>query len=120
MFGFGEDGVESEPCAEFVKIFKDKETAEEGLIALFADYGFLCFDLLEKFPFIGGDGSDEGITLGGDYFFEGVAIDGWVLFLKAAVEENEKVANVTATDGAEPIASFVIFKYLVEMLGAFL
>ena len=119
MFGFGEDGVESEPCAEFVEIFKHKETAEEGLIAFFSDYSFLCFDLLQKFPFIGGDRSDEGIALGGDYFFEGVAIDRWVLFLEAAIEENEEVADVTATDGAEPIASFLIFKYLVEILGAF-
>ena len=110
MLGFGEDGVESEPCAEFVEILKDKETAEEGLIAFFADYGFLGLDLLQEFPFIGGDRSDEGIALGGDYFFEGVEIDGRVLFLEAAVEENEEVANVTATDGAEPIASFLIFK----------
>ena len=119
LLGFSEDGVESEPCAEFVEIFKDKETTEEGLIAFFADYGFLCFDLLQKFPFIGGDGSDEGIALGGDHFFEGVAIDGWVLFLEAAIEENEEVADVTATDGAKPIAGFLIFKYLIEILGAF-
>jgi hypothetical protein len=78
LFGFGEDGVESEPCTEFVEIFKHKEAAEEGLIAFFTDYGFLCLDLLQKFPFIGGDRSDEGIALGGDYFFEGVAIDGWI------------------------------------------
>ena len=120
LFGFCKDGVESEPCAEFVEIFKDKKTAEEGLIAFFPDDGILSFDLLEEFPFIGGDGSDEGIALGGDHFFEGVAIDGWVLFLEAAVEENEEVADVTSTDGAEPIASFLIFKYLVEILGAFL
>ncbi len=58
--------------------------------------------------------------MGGDYFFEGVAIDGWVLFLEAAVEENEEVADMTTTDGAKPIACFLIFKYLVEILGAFL
>ena len=120
MFGFGEDGVESEPCAEFVEIFKHKETAEEGLIAFFTDDSFLCLDLLQKFPFIGGDRSNKGIALGGDYFFEGVAINGWILFLEAAVEENEEVADVTTTDGAKPIASFLIFKYLVEILGALL
>ena len=102
MLGFGKDGVEAEPCTEFVEILEYKETAEEGLIAFFTDYGFLGFDLLQKFPFIGGDRSDEGIALGGDYFFEGVAIDGWVLFLEAAVEENEEVADVTTTDGAKP------------------
>lgn len=120
LFSFGENGVESEPCAEFVEILKYKETAKEGLIAFFTDYCFLGFDLLQKFPFIGGDRSDEGIALGGDYFFEGVAIDGWVLFLEAAIEENEEVADVSTTNGAEPIASFLIFKYLVEILGAFL
>ena len=120
LFGFGEDGVESEPCAKFIEILEDKETAEEGLIAFFADDGILSFDLLQKFPFIGGDRSDEGIALGGDHFFEGVAIDGWVLFLEAAVEQNEEIADVTTADGAKPIASFLIFKYLVEILGAFL
>lgn len=120
LFGFGEDGVESRPCAEFIEIFKHKETAEEGLIAFFSSYSFCVSNLFEKFPFTGSDRPDEGIALGGDYFFEGIAIDGWILFLEAAVEENEEIANVTTTDGAEPIAGFLIFKYLIEILGAFL
>ncbi len=37
----------------------------------------------------------KGIALGGDHFFDGVAINGWVLFLEAAVEENDEVADVT-------------------------
>lgn len=81
MLGFGEDGVEAEPGALFVAILKDKEAAEEDLVAFFADDGFLGVDLAQEFPFLGVDGFDEGVALEGDHVFEGVAIDGWVLFL---------------------------------------
>lgn len=90
------------------------------MTTFFSSYSFCVSNLFEKFPFTGSDRPNERIALGGDHFFEGVAIDGWVLLLEAAVEENEKVADVTTTDGTKPIAGFLIVKYLVEILGAFL
>jgi hypothetical protein len=73
------------------------------LVAFFTDDRFLGF-VVKQFPFLGVGGADERVALDGSDFFEGVALDGLILFLEAAVKEDEEVANMTAAEGAKAIA----------------
>ena len=59
LLRLSQDGVKFKLGSIFIAIFKDEQTAEEGLVPLFADDCSLSFDFGRDLPFIIGDGANE-------------------------------------------------------------